>query len=65
MAAGNKVLSERELFASGLATVNDGMSLVLLEANGEHEGHYTCIASNNAGSAEQTFSVKVLCKLMV
>ncbi|XP_069163060.1 hemicentin-1 isoform X2 [Procambarus clarkii] len=58
--AGGKVLNESELFASGLEVQDDGQSLVVLEVNGEHEGRYTCIASNSAGSAEESFFVQVL-----
>ncbi|XP_042230990.1 hemicentin-1-like isoform X2 [Homarus americanus] len=58
--AGGKVLSERELYASGLAIQDEGQSLVVLDVNGEHEGRYTCIVSNSAGSAEESFFVQVL-----
>ncbi|XP_071515843.1 hemicentin-1-like [Panulirus ornatus] len=57
---GGKVLSESEMFASGLEMQDEGQSLVVLDANGEHEGRYTCIASNSAGSAEESFFVQVL-----
>nr|XP_053650237.1 hemicentin-1-like [Cherax quadricarinatus] len=63
--AGGKVLNDSELLASGLEIQDEGQSLVLLEVNGEHEGHYTCIASNSAGSAEETFFVQVLLPPMI
>lgn len=48
---------------SGFDLQEEGESLVVKKVEGAHEGRYTCIASNTAGSAEETFSLQVLCKL--
>ncbi|KAK7084980.1 hypothetical protein SK128_001568 [Halocaridina rubra] len=58
--AGEQVLTESELIAAGLEVQDEGESLTILDANGEHQGRYTCIASNAAGSAEENFDVQVL-----
>ncbi|XP_066942937.1 hemicentin-1-like isoform X1 [Macrobrachium rosenbergii] len=60
VAAGGKLLTERELYAGGLELQDEGESIVILDANGEHQGKYTCIASNDAGSVEENFDVQVL-----
>lgn len=56
------VLTEEEMARRGFDLQEDGESLVLKKVDGTHEGRYTCIASNTAGSAKETFSVQVLCE---
>ena len=57
------MLSERELSALDLELREANQSLMILNADTEHQGHYTCVVSSPAGSAEQTFYVEVLGKL--
>lgn len=56
------MLSERELLAFGLELHEDNQTLMIADANEKHEGHYTCVISNPAGSTEETFFVLVLGK---
>ncbi|XP_063600047.1 hemicentin-1-like [Penaeus indicus] len=55
-----KVLTEEEMARSGFDLQEEGESLVIKKVDGAHEGRYTCIASNTAGSAEETFNLQVL-----
>ncbi|MPC08143.1 Hemicentin-1 [Portunus trituberculatus] len=55
-----RMLTESELLDSGLELHEVNQSLIILEANKGHQGHYTCVVSNPAGSAEDTFFVEVL-----
>ncbi|CAL4074771.1 unnamed protein product, partial [Meganyctiphanes norvegica] len=57
VAGSGSLLTEKELWAAGLEITEGGETLTLLEVNGEHEGRYTCIASNAAGSTEDSFIV--------
>ena len=59
------MLTESELLDSGLELHEVNQSLIILEANKGHQGHYTCVVSNPAGSAEETFFVEVLGKMLV
>lgn len=54
------MLSEMELLALDLELRDDNQTLVIAGAGEKHEGHYTCVVSNPAGSAEETFFVQVL-----
>ncbi|XP_063876640.1 hemicentin-1-like isoform X2 [Scylla paramamosain] len=55
-----RMLTESELHDSGLELHEVNQSLIILDANKSHQGHYTCVVSNPAGSAEETFFVEVL-----
>ncbi|XP_068231428.1 hemicentin-1-like [Palaemon carinicauda] len=57
--SGGKLITEIELYAEGYELQDGSESIVILEANGEHQGRYTCIASNDAGSVEENFDVQV------
>lgn len=37
-----------------------GQTLEVKTARAEHQGAYTCLATNTAGSAQETFTVQVL-----
>ena len=57
-----RMLSDRELVSLGFELHEANQSLTIQNINEEHEGHYTCVVSNPAGSAEETFYVEVLGK---
>ncbi|XP_050723288.1 hemicentin-1-like isoform X2 [Eriocheir sinensis] len=54
------MLSESELLALDLELRDANQTLMIAGAAEKHEGHYTCVVSNPAGSAEETFFVQVL-----
>lgn len=56
------MLSERELLGLDLELHEANQSLRIADASEKHEGHYTCVVSNSAGSSEETFFVQVLSK---
>lgn len=58
------MLSERELLALDLELLEANQTLLIAGASEKHEGHYTCVVSNPAGSAEETFFVQVLGRLL-